>query len=137
VPNGSGLKNWLFAAIRMNSPKFPVAPDIEGPVKDAQTALETHLSPQVRDHLSRIVSKLLQSGRSLDLKKWVAGVDATADRVGFVLAHDLETSVEIIRASDEASSSMAQQQRLKELVLFAISEPYFALREKLHITIDS
>jgi hypothetical protein len=136
VPSGTGLKSWLFAAIRMNAPNFPVASDIEGPIKEAQAALERHLQPQVRDHLSRIVSKLIQGGRSLDLKKWVAGVDATADRIGFVLSHDLETAVEIVRASDEGSSSMPQQQRLKELVLFAIGEPYFALRKRLRITID-
>jgi tetratricopeptide (TPR) repeat protein len=137
LPNAANLKNWLFAAIRMNAPSFPIAPEIEGLVSEAKEALERHLQPELRDHLSRIVSRLLQSGRSLDLKRWMLGVDASADRVGFVLAHDLETAVEIIRASDESSSSMPPQQRLKELVLFAIGEPYFAMRQRLQITIDN
>jgi hypothetical protein len=72
----------------------------------------------------------------LDLKKWVNGVDFTADRAGLVLCHDLETAVEIIRASDETSASIGGQQRLKELVLFAISESYFKLRTELGITIE-
>ena len=136
VPFGHGLKSWLFAAIKMNARQFPIAHDIEGPVTEAMRALETHLSPQVRDHLARVVSRLLQSGRALDLKKWVQGIDLTADRIGFVLSHDLETAVEIIRHSDEVSSALNSQQRLRELVLFAISERYFKLRERLQITID-
>lgn len=137
VPFGTGLKSWLFAAIKMNTPQFPVAADIDGPVREATAALEQHLSPASRDQLSRVVSRLLQSGRALDLKRWVQGVDLTADRVGFALCHDLETAVEIIRASDEGAASVAPQTRLKELVLYGISEPYFALRERLGITIDS
>jgi tetratricopeptide (TPR) repeat protein len=137
VASGTSLRAWLFAAIKLNMPQFPVAPDIEGPVRDAIAALEKHLTPPLKDHLSRIVSKLVQSGAALDLRKWVQGVDQTADRIGFVLSHDLETSIEIIRASDEASSSLTSQARLKELVLYAISEQYFKLRERLKISIET
>jgi tetratricopeptide (TPR) repeat protein len=136
VQSGTGLRSWLFAAIKMNAPQFPVAPDIEGPVLEAMAALERHLSPQLRDHLSRVVSKLIQTGAALDLKRWVLGVDLTADRIGFVLSHDLETSIEIIRASDESSSALSPQARLKDLVLYGISEQYFRIRDRLKIGID-
>jgi serine/threonine protein kinase/lipopolysaccharide biosynthesis regulator YciM len=134
VSTGTALKAWLSAAIKLNAPQFPVSADIEGPVREAVSSLEQYLTREARDRLSAIVSKLLQSGRALDLRKWVTGVDVTADRVGFVLCHDLPTAVEIVRAVDEG---VAPQQRLKELVLFAISEPYFQIRERLGITIDS
>jgi hypothetical protein len=98
-------------------------------------ALERSLTPQLRDHLARVVSKLIQSGAALDLKRWIQGVDLTADRAGLVLAHDLETSVEIVRASDDTSSALNAQSRLKDLVLYAISEQYFTLRERLGIAI--
>jgi hypothetical protein len=137
IPTLTGLRAWLFAAIKMNAPQFPVAPDIEGPVREAMAAIEAHLSRDARDHLARVVSKLLVSGRSLDLKRWLGGVDLTADRVGFALSHDLETAVEIIRASDESAASVPSQPRLRELVLFAISEPYFLIRETLGITVET
>jgi hypothetical protein len=136
VQSGTGLRSWLFAAIKMNVPMFPVTPDLEGPVREAMAALERQLAPTIRDHLARVVSKLIQSGAALDLKRWVQGVDLTADRVGFVLSHDLETAVEIVRASDESSSALNPQARLKDLVLYAISEPYFKLRERLRIGVD-
>jgi tetratricopeptide (TPR) repeat protein len=136
IQSGTGLRSWLFAAIKMNVPQFPVATDIEGPVREAGAALERHLTPQLRDHLARVVSKLVQSGAALDLKRWVQGVDLTADRIGFALAHDLETAVAIVRASDETSSAISPQTRLKDLVLYGISEQYFRLRDRLKIGID-
>ncbi|MEZ4225689.1 MAG: tetratricopeptide repeat protein [Polyangiaceae bacterium] len=137
VPSGTGLKSWLFAAIKMIAPQFPIAAELEGPVNEALAALEHNLQGAARDQLARIVAKLLQSGAALDLKRWMAGVDMTADRAGFLLAHDLETAVEIIKASDEASSVVGGQERLKELVLFSVSEQYFNLRQKLRIAVDS
>ena len=44
-----------------------------------------------REVFASTVSKLLQSGGSLDLKKWVAAIDLTADRAGLLLAHDLQS----------------------------------------------
>lgn len=137
VPSGTGLKSWLFAAIKMIAPQFPVAAELEGPVNEALAALEANLQGQARDQLARIVSKLLQSGAALDLKRWVGGVDLTADRAGFLLAHDLETAVEIIKASDESSTTVVGQERMKELVLYSVSAPYFHLRKKLRISVDS
>ena len=137
VPTGTGLKAWLFAAMKLISPQFPIGPDIEGPVRDALTALEAGVTGQARDHLARVVSQLIQSGGALDLKRWVAGVDLTADRAGLVVCHDLETAFEIIKASDETASAVSQDERLKQLVLYSVSEPFFALRRQLGIAVDS
>jgi tetratricopeptide (TPR) repeat protein len=136
VPTGTGLKAWLFAAVKIAVPQFPVAADMTGQVAEATTALNEDFKGPQRDRLISVVTKLMQSGGALDLKKWVAGIDATADRAGFLLAHDLEVATATIRATEE-SSSMSVKERLKELVLFSISEDYFGLREKLSVTIDS
>ena len=75
-------------------------------MREGYAALDASITGKSRDHLARIVAKLLQSGAALDLKRWVRGVDLSADRVGFLVAHDLETALEIIKASDESSSSV-------------------------------
>lgn len=137
VPTGTGLKAWLFAAIKLISPQFPIAPELEGPVKDALSALEVGITGGARDQLARVVSRLLQSGKALDLKRWVAGVDLTADRVGLVVAHDLETAAEIIRASDDTASAVPRDERFKQLVLFSASKPFFDLRKRLGISVDT
>jgi tetratricopeptide (TPR) repeat protein len=136
VPTGTGLKAWLFAAMKICVPQFPIAPDLEGQVDDAMEFMTQDFHGVQREVLASTVSKLLQSGGSLDLKKWVAAIDLTADRAGFLLAHDLQIATDVMRATEDASS-VPPKERIKEIVLFSISEEYLALREKLQITLES
>jgi hypothetical protein len=137
LASGTALKAWAFAAIKLTAPQFPVSPELEGAVNEAIAALDAGMQGTARDHLTRVVAKLLQSGTALDLKKWVAAIDLTADRAGFIAAHDLQTAVEVIRASDESTSVVPQEERFTELALFAVSEQYFELRRRLAIAVDS
>lgn len=136
VPTGTGLKAWLFAAIKLCVPQFPIAPELQGQVEEALAAMVVDFQGTRRELLASTVSKLLQSGGAIDLKKWVAAIDLTADRAGFVLAHDLAGAAEVMRATDEASS-VPSKERIKEIVLYSISQEYFSLRETLQVTVDS
>ncbi len=136
VPTGTGLRAWLFAAIKMISPTFPISKELEGPVKDNLAVLEPTIVGPARDQLASAVTKLLQAG-AIDLKKWISGIDLTADRAGFLVANDLELAQEMIKAADEQSSAVSQKDRLKELVLFSVSEEYFLIRRRLGINIDA
>jgi len=136
VPTGTGLKAWLFAAIKLSAPQFPIAPELEGQVQEATSAMNNAFQGVERELLASQVSKLLQAGTTLDLKKWVAGIDLTADRAGMLLAHNLETAAEVMRATEDGAS-VPSKDRMKEIVLFSISEPYLELRQKLGISIDS
>jgi hypothetical protein len=136
VPTGTGLKAWLFAAIKHCVPQFPISADLAGQVSDAMGALAQDFHGGEKDKLASLVSKLLQAGGALDLKKWVAAIDLSADRVGFLLAHDLQLTTEVIRGGED-TSSVPVKERMKDIVLFGVSEEYFALRAKLSITVDS
>jgi tetratricopeptide (TPR) repeat protein len=129
VPTGTGLRAWLFAAIRASVPAFPVAPELQGPVEEARGALAQ--APASREALASPVAKLLQSGKAIDLKKWSNAVEATADRAGFLLAHDLATALEGGREPSEGAA-----ERVKALLLFSVGEAYGALRERLGIAIE-
>jgi tetratricopeptide (TPR) repeat protein len=135
--SGTALKSWFFAAIKLTSPQFPISPEVEGAVNEAHLALEAGLVGQMRDQLTRAVAKLLTSGAALDLKRWVAAVDLTADRAGFLLAHDLETASLVVKASDENASAAPLDDRFKELALFAVSAHYLEIRRRLQISVDS
>jgi tetratricopeptide (TPR) repeat protein len=136
VPTGTGLKAWLFAAIKLCVPQFPVAPDLQGQVAESMQFMQQDFQGVQREILASMVSKLLQSGGAVDLKKWVAAIDLTADRAGFVLAHDLSTAAEVMRATEDASSVPAKE-RVKEVVLYSISEEYLEMRQKLQVTVDN
>ncbi len=117
-------------------PQFPVAPDLAGSGRRSDGRDEAAISRAcTRERLASLVSKLLQAGGALDLKKWVSSIDLTADRAGFLLAHDLQLATEVIRATEDAAS-IPGKERMKEAVLFGVSEEYFAIREKLGIAIE-
>ncbi len=133
VPTGTGLRAWLFAAIRAVQPTFPIAADLAGPVGDNVAAIKQHLSASALEVLTSLVSKLVQSDTSLDLKRWTVGVDLTADRAAFLLANDLSMTLAVVRATPDDAAGVPQADRIRELRLFAVSEEYFHLRQRLGI----
>jgi hypothetical protein len=135
VPTGSGLRGWLLAAIKLAVPNFPVPADLANAIAEHQAAFKQHLTGPQQDTLRSLVQRLLSAAPELDLKKWTAAVDLTADRVGFLLSNDLEIANALVRASPDEASAVPQKERLKELTLFSVSESYFALRHKLGIAI--
>jgi len=136
LPNTTALKAWLFAAIRLVKPKFPVAPDLEAPVQDASRALAELASGTRLEQLTHVVAKLLHDGASLDLKRWVQDVDLAADAIGFVLSNDLEVSVERVRALPQDAGSPPLATRIEHLIAYAVSARYMTVREHLGIRLD-
>jgi tetratricopeptide (TPR) repeat protein len=135
VPTGTGLRAWLFAAIRTVNPAFPVAAELAGAVSENGVAIKQHVSGPAFEHLTSLVTKLLNVDNALDLKRWTTAVDLTADRVGFILANDLPRSLAVIRATPEEQSPIPAKDRTRELIQFAVSEEYFYVRQKLGIAI--
>jgi hypothetical protein len=135
LPTGTGLRTWLFAAIRMVAPKFPIPATMEGPVKECIEAIRTQLTGPQRDSLRSLTQKLLDAAPELDMKGWMAGVDLSADRLGFVLGNDLKIANAVIDASPDDSSVVAKKDRLRELLVYSVSEEYFELRKALGIAL--
>ncbi len=137
VPTGTGLRAWLFAAIRTVNPAFPVATELTAAVNDNSAAIKQHVTGPAFEHLTSLVTKLLNLDNALDLKRWTTAVDLTADRVGFVLANDLPRSLAVIRATPEDQALIPAKDRTRELIAFAVSDEYFYLRQKLGIAIQA
>lgn len=135
MPTGSGLRAWLLASIKTANPQFPIPGDMAANVEEHLAAFKKHMSPQQIESLKSHVHKLLAAAPELNLKRWVAAVDMTADRVGFVLANDLEIATAVVKASPEDAAAISQKDRLKELHLYSVSESYLELRQKLGIQI--
>lgn len=135
VPTGSGLRAWLLAAIKSAVGQFPVPQNLASSVEEHLAAFKKHLPGPEQERLRSYVQKLLAAAPELDLKKWVAAVDLTADRVGFVLANDLEIATAVVRASPEETAGVSQKDRLKELHLYSVSEDYLTLRQKMGVSI--
>ncbi len=136
LPNLTALKAWLFAAIRLVKPKFPVTADLEAPVADASRVLSRLATGAGIEQLTHIVTKLLASEAALDLKRWVHAVDFSADRAGLAVSHDLETAGALVQSVPAAQGSPTVEARLENLMAYSVSEQYLELRARQGVALD-
>ncbi|MFT3698423.1 MAG: tetratricopeptide repeat protein [Kofleriaceae bacterium] len=108
----------------------PYKPDNEEAKKLAGALTRTVPQPlleQVGELSERLTGRL---GNGL-ISTWRAATDLTANRVGFIVSNDLETAAKGIATEGASLSSMSVKERLRDLLAYAVSEPYFAVRRHL------
>ncbi|HEX5061702.1 MAG TPA: tetratricopeptide repeat protein, partial [Kofleriaceae bacterium] len=108
----------------------PYNPDNEDAKKLAGQLMRQVPGPlleQVGELSSKLTGRL---GNGL-IAGWRAATDLTANRVGFVLANDFEVAAKGIATEGATLSSMSVKERLRELLAYAVSEQYFAVRRHL------
>ena len=114
------------------------------PVSDNSAALDQiareitgRMQPAALDRLRSLIQKFVDAGGSTDVKRWAAAVELTSYRVGLLLCHDLRIAGQMI--SQEQSmlgSAMGPRDKIKELVLYSISEDYFAARRAIGVQVS-
>ena len=77
----------------------------------------------------------VEDGAKADLKRWMQSVDVSGARAGLLLCADLEIAKKIIAAEPQLPGDLAPPDKLKELIVFSVSEQYLALRKALGIAI--
>jgi hypothetical protein len=89
------------------------------------------LLEQVGDLSSKLSGRV---GNGL-ISTWRAATDLTANRVGFIVSNDLEIAAKAIATEGASLSSMSVKERLRDLLAYAVSEPYFQVRRHLGLHI--
>lgn len=84
-------------------------------------AIQQHLAPAAAATLRAIVERL---PASLDLARWRGAVDAASQRAGLLVAGELA-----------AAARMTPPRRVKDLIAYSVSPPYFEVRRHLGITV--
>jgi len=89
------------------------------------------------------VPPLIQRYPQLDFERYVTALEWSGDRAGFVACGDIGVSLGVLLQEDEklkdvritesnaTESPLARSQRIRALVSFALSDEYFALRQRL------
>jgi tetratricopeptide (TPR) repeat protein len=134
-PTLAELKLMLFSAIKVILPDFAVPPDMAQAVTATAQQLAQLMQPLQREGLKVVVQKFVQDGAKADLKRWIQAVEVTAARAGLVLCGDLDIAKKIIAAEPQLPGDLSPSEKLKELIVFSVSDPYLALRKNLGIAI--
>jgi hypothetical protein len=134
-PTVTELTVLLFSAIKIVAQEVPCPPDIEKQVIATAQTLRGFMQPVQLEGLRMVVKKFIAEGAKANIKRWVQCVDLTCARTGLVLCGDLEIAKKIIAAEPQQPGDLPPQDKLKELIVFSISDHYFAVRQALGITI--
>ncbi|MFH0900895.1 MAG: hypothetical protein V2A73_09730, partial [Pseudomonadota bacterium] len=137
LPTNTQIKSTFLSAISMVQPQFPIRPDMLPHVQQVQPHLQERMQalPQFLEQLHLIVTRFLQNPTDIDLVKWGNGVEATAHRVGFVICGDLEVAARMISLEPSQAGTPPAKDKIKELVLYAVSEDYFSVRQQMGLVI--
>jgi hypothetical protein len=106
-------------------------PDIEAVARE----LQSRLPSSTRGQLRQLFERFDAANNPLDARRWARGAEITAYRVGLLLADDLGVAAQHIRQEREGFTLLAARDRIHELVLYSVSDDYFAARKSLGLTV--
>jgi hypothetical protein len=89
----------------------------------------------VLEHVTALAGKLGSRDGETAVVSWVTAADLTANRVGLILANDLETAARIIATETGVQSTLTVKDRLRELLAYSVSEEYFSVRRHLGLEV--
>ncbi len=105
-------------------------------VESTAKQLAKHMDQAHLDVLKQVVRKFVDAGGKADIKRWMQATEITALRAGLLLCDDVDTAVRMTQQiASESTADLAPRDKVKELVIYSISESYFRLREQLGIQI--
>jgi hypothetical protein len=136
-PSRGQLQTALLAAVKLFQPALAIPDARTRTLAALVQRIDRVLQPAAREQLAKSVQRLCgdSASPSETISRWWNAIDMTADRVGLILCNDLEIAARAI-AGDARQADLAPADRLVELLRFASSEAYLALRTQLGITID-
>ena len=86
------------------------------------------------DQLRTVLRKFVEAGGSTDVKRWAAAAELTNYRVGMLLCGDLTAAAQMISHEQVVlGSTMSPKDKIKELVLYCLSEDFFAARRAIGV----
>jgi len=97
--------------------------------------MRKRMQPHALEQLGALVQQFVKATPEINLAKWGYAVDAVAHRAGFVMCGDLEVAARAVAAEPIAIDGPTSKDKVKQLVLFSVSEEYFAVRAQMELTI--
>jgi tetratricopeptide (TPR) repeat protein len=135
VPTVAELKIVFLAALKLVQPKFEVKADAAPGVAQYLQHLQRSVAPQQIEQLAAVVQRFVANKGEADIHKWANAVDMTATRMGFLICNDLEIAARIVQTEPVSIGVADPKDKIRDLVLWSVSDEYFALREHLGLQI--
>ena len=133
-PAQSDLTVMLFAGVVIAAPNTPLPQELASNVHATAQALARFMDSQSIEYLRTVVKRFIQDGAKANIKRWNQSAELTSCRAALLVSGDLEIAKKIISA-ERATPDLPPAEKMKELLVFSVSEHYSALRRALGVNI--
>jgi hypothetical protein len=82
-----------------------------------------------------VVKRFIEEGAKANIKRWNQAVELTACRAGLIVSGDLEVAKKILSAEQQLPGDMSPADKMKELLLYSVSEEYARVRQALGVAV--
>ncbi len=134
-PTQSELTIMFFAGVYLAAPNTPLPQDIAPLVQRSAQALVKFMDAVQGEHLRAAVKQWMSEGSTANIKRWMQAIELTACRAALLVCGDLEIAKRILASEAALPGDLTPAEKMKELLLFSVSEDYSALRQALGVTI--
>ncbi|MFH1529840.1 MAG: tetratricopeptide repeat protein [Pseudomonadota bacterium] len=131
----AALKMLYSAALRFVHPEVKVEGNIED-IESLREELARKISSPAANRLGALVEYFHSHNQSPGLSRWLTNVELTANHAGLLACGDLDVAAKSLAQESISFSKLPPKEKVKELVLYAISEDYLALRKTLGINVE-
>lgn len=123
------------AAVSLAMPNFAITAD-PALVAEQQRRLSGSLSEAARPALFRAAKEATRDPQSLDLRPYLEAAEHTANRAGVLLSGDVEVAMRCLSQDQGAAARLPLRSKVRDLMLFCMSEPYSKLRASLGLAVE-
>ena len=134
-PTQPELTIMLFAGVMLAAPNTPMPQDMAAQIRATAQELAKYIEPVQMEGLRQVVKRFIDDGAKANIKRWNQSVELTACRAGMIVCGDLEISRKLIGAEAQVPGDLTPVDKMKELLLYFVSEQYSEVRRALGIAI--
>ncbi|MGM0574216.1 MAG: tetratricopeptide repeat protein [Myxococcota bacterium] len=107
-----------------------------GQVADIREELEKSITPQTRKQLTQVITDYLSREKLPRIGQWHRQVELTANHAGLFVSGDVELVAQVLSKEVSGASKLSRGDKLKDLVIYVLSDRYAELRTKMGMEID-
>jgi tetratricopeptide (TPR) repeat protein len=134
LPQATALAGAVASAfVSAGLPWSNGVPVDKADVEKLAAHLKRSLPQSALDQIAVLGRRAYQPERNkvADIKLWMDASDLTASRAAFVLTNDFEVAARLVASETGSGTSLSAKERLKELLVYSVSEDYFVVRKHL------
>jgi tetratricopeptide (TPR) repeat protein len=108
-------------------------------VDSAAKEIHQHANPSQKRQLQQALedARVAEGGQSPNLDRWLMSIEYSAVNLGFTVCNDIEVAATLERDPMLSLSALTHQDKIRSLVMYAISRKYETITERLGIQIQS